>query len=267
MKKQFTQKFKVLFLFTTLMLISLTSCTPTPSIITDNKSIELKFGETFNIIATKHSADDFNIKWESQSPDIATVDENGVVTGIKQGTTSIEVFLSNNDTSLPEPKLKDSNILVTATVLDNPELTAKLEAERIEKEQAEVQRLEQEKIAKEQAEAQRLEQERIAKEQAEAQRLEQERIAKENANAQRVAQEKAAAVKASKPAPQKPSVSAPSNNTTTSGYVANLSTKKFHRSSCHEINKMNESNKGFYSSDQYQTIINKGFVGCKKCSP
>ena len=51
----------------------------------------------------------------------------------------------------------------------------------------------------------------------------------------------------------------------TYSYVLNSNTKKFHRATCGEINKMNESNKVF-SNDRDDTIQN-GYAPCKKCNP
>jgi uncharacterized protein YjdB len=41
--------------------------------------------------------DAVNIKWVSENPGIASVDEYGTVTGIKQGTTTITANIEGSD--------------------------------------------------------------------------------------------------------------------------------------------------------------------------
>lgn len=56
-----------------------------------------------------------------------------------------------------------------------------------------------------------------------------------------------------------------SSNKKAYSYIGNSATKKFHRSSCSEIKKMNDSNKVSISSRD--KAINNGYVPCKKCNP
>ena len=52
---------------------------------------------------------------------------------------------------------------------------------------------------------------------------------------------------------------------TTGNYIGNRGTGIFHKSTCHYVNKMSESNKiGF---ENRQQAIDKGYRPCKKCKP
>lgn len=50
-----------------------------------------------------------------------------------------------------------------------------------------------------------------------------------------------------------------------SGYVGNLNSYKFHRSSCDQVDKMSEKNKVFFTDRD--DAISQGFVGCQRCKP
>lgn len=51
----------------------------------------------------------------------------------------------------------------------------------------------------------------------------------------------------------------------TASYIGNKNTKKFHKSSCSSVGKMNESNKvGF---DSRSAAISAGYDPCKNCNP
>jgi len=68
------------------------------SISFDSTEITIGTNET-STLGIKHSPSDKvlpPITWTSQSPDIATVDSNGIVHGIKPGSTKITVTLKNN---------------------------------------------------------------------------------------------------------------------------------------------------------------------------
>lgn len=49
-------------------------------------------------------------------------------------------------------------------------------------------------------------------------------------------------------------------------YIANKNTKKFHRPNCEAVDMMNDENK-IYLTDDFQSIINKGYLSCAKCDP
>lgn len=57
-----------------------------------------------------------------------------------------------------------------------------------------------------------------------------------------------------------------STKNTTSSYVLNTNSKKFHIPSCSSVSKMNDSNKK-YVNESRDEIISKGYVPCKVCNP
>lgn len=60
----------------------------------DKDTLSLKTGESEQLIANilPENATNKAVTWESSDPDVATVDENGNVTGIKEGTSTITVI-------------------------------------------------------------------------------------------------------------------------------------------------------------------------------
>lgn len=70
-----------------------TVCIPVTSIELDNTELGLKVGKTTTLIATvkPDNATDKTIVWSSSDSEIATVDETGMVTAIKDGTAIITV--------------------------------------------------------------------------------------------------------------------------------------------------------------------------------
>jgi hypothetical protein len=64
--------------------------TPNPAIITTGAHSVIR-GQTLQITATTREAKDDGYTWESESPQIATVDENGWVTGVGAGETRVKV--------------------------------------------------------------------------------------------------------------------------------------------------------------------------------
>lgn len=59
----------------------------------------------------------------------------------------------------------------------------------------------------------------------------------------------------------------PQDNSTpsTSSYIGNANTKKFHYSYCSSVDRMNESNK--VSLSNRDTAVSRGYVPCKRCNP
>jgi DNA-entry nuclease len=55
-------------------------------------------------------------------------------------------------------------------------------------------------------------------------------------------------------------------NTSTSSYVANKNTKKFHSPSCGSVSDMKEKNKLYYDGTRDE-LINQGYDPCKRCNP
>ena len=151
-----------------------------------------------------------------------------------------------------------------------------LKFEDVEKKQAE----EAERIAAEQAEAERIaaeqaEAERVAAEQAEAARLAQEqaeaeRAAAEQAEAARIAQEQAQA-ETSAAQPQNPgnnfnAYDNPEQQQTTSSYVLNTNTMKFHYPTCRDVKKIAPHNYSTYDGTR-DGAIGQGYSPCGHCKP
>lgn len=61
-----------------------------PDLELNKESIDLKIGETFNLKVTNLHGD--KIRWVSEDDEVATVDKNGVVTGIGHGRTIIAAW-------------------------------------------------------------------------------------------------------------------------------------------------------------------------------
>lgn len=53
-------------------------------------SANLEKGSTLELVLTSEDREEFEVEWESADTDIATVDENGVVTAVKTGKTTVE---------------------------------------------------------------------------------------------------------------------------------------------------------------------------------
>ena len=64
---------------------------PVESVELDRTEMELGLGETYTLTATINPSDatDFSLTWESEDTDIATVDDNGIVAAVEEGTTII----------------------------------------------------------------------------------------------------------------------------------------------------------------------------------
>ena len=69
------------------------------------------------------------VAWTSSSPDVATVDENGIVEGIKAGEATITVASKENHEINDTCKIIVENIPVTSVTLNKSELTMKVEDE------------------------------------------------------------------------------------------------------------------------------------------
>jgi len=141
-----------------------------PEIKVEAKEVEVKYGETVEIKATGEHVEDYHLHYVSEDGEIATVDEKGVVTGVKEGATRIAVTLHKGSEHQEEENKEEVESAregmvetkVEVKVLDNPELRAKLEEEQRQKEEAE------RKAAEEKAEAERIAKEEAAKKQAQS---------------------------------------------------------------------------------------------------
>lgn len=160
----------------------------------------------------------------------------------------------------PTPAPKQSKAAVTEQDEEDTE------EQQAAKEKEEAERAAQEQAAAAQAEQQRLEQERIAQEQAAAAQAEQERIAREQAEQQRIAQEQAAAAQAN--AGQNPFniYNNPEQQQTTSNYVLNTNTKKFHYPHCNDVKRIAPHNYSEFNGTR-EDAINQGYSSCGHCNP
>lgn len=102
--------------------------------------VSLKTGETKQLISTVTvndvDATSSTIKWNSSNLDIATVDENGKITAVSDGTTKITATLSSaNGTDLQEPIVLEINItvqskaVISGVLTGNDPVTTKLNVE------------------------------------------------------------------------------------------------------------------------------------------
>lgn len=93
-------------LFTVVALLSLSGCTTTPtkvevdSIKLNETSKTLTVDDTFQLTATvsPEDATDKTVTWSSSKDDVASVSEEGMVTALKAGTTTITVTSKSNNT-------------------------------------------------------------------------------------------------------------------------------------------------------------------------
>ena len=104
---------------------------------------------------------------ENSSP---TADVDGTTNENGQQTRSIDEPMEIDGSSVETEELDKDTVILTETInvkiLDNPELTAKLEAERIEAERVQAEKAEAERVANEKAEAERVQAEKVAAEKA-----------------------------------------------------------------------------------------------------
>ena len=70
-----------------------------PTINVEQSNVSIKVGETIQLNATVQGASQ-TITWTSSDTSIATVDENGVVTAIKEGTATVEAEANGTKTSV-----------------------------------------------------------------------------------------------------------------------------------------------------------------------
>lgn len=59
----------------------------------NHTSADLEKGKTLALVLTSEDRDEFDVEWESGDTDIVTVDENGVVTAVKTGKTTVEAIV------------------------------------------------------------------------------------------------------------------------------------------------------------------------------
>ncbi len=56
------------------------------------------------------------------------------------------------------------------------------------------------------------------------------------------------------------------SNKTSTKYILNMNSYKFHYPSCYSVDQMSESNKGYYTGDR-DDLINQGYDPCGNCNP
>jgi len=201
------------------------------------------------------------VEWDANKYDIT--DSAEVMISPIPNTAKIET-LSLSENSIASLKYKDGKAIVSFKAIGsddlyfiaNKDINSNTKAITVIDKEAE-------RIAQEQA--QQEEAERIAAEQAEA-----ERIAQEQAEAERIAQEQAQAAQAAAQAQN----SANNFNTydnasqqqTTSSYVLNTNTMKFHSPGCRDVKKIAPQNYSTYDGTK-NDIINQGYSPCGHCKP
>ena len=89
---------------------------PTSITLNPSEPASVESGKTLQLTATvlPENADDKTVKWQSSDPTVATVDENGNVTGVAEGTATITVASNAN------PNVT-TQIQVTVTAPVNPQ--------------------------------------------------------------------------------------------------------------------------------------------------
>ena len=87
--------------------------------------VSVKKGETTNLIVTVKPSElsSSKLTWKSSDASIATVDANGVVTGIKPGKVTITVTSSNGKTATCEVTVTEDTVLVEEIILTPEEDT------------------------------------------------------------------------------------------------------------------------------------------------
>ena len=98
---------------------------PVVGVSLDKTELELIEGETAELVAivTPKDADNKNVTWSSSDESIATVDQNGKVTAVKEGVAIITVTTEDGDkTATCKVTVKKKVISVTDVILDETEL-------------------------------------------------------------------------------------------------------------------------------------------------
>ena len=95
--------------------IAVTGVTLSPS---GTKTVALNETVTFTAIVAPSTATNKNVTWESSDPSVATINENGEVTLLKAGTTTITVTTEDGSFS-DQCELTVTNILASQIVISN----------------------------------------------------------------------------------------------------------------------------------------------------
>ena len=122
---------QIIYLIATLtLLLGVASCqTDCPDVSPTNisiepKSITMHVGDTQALQVSYEPKDvTFPISYESQSPEIATVTEQGVVQAVKEGQTSIIVHIGDKQASCPVSVVAKEAPVETILTITTPEIT------------------------------------------------------------------------------------------------------------------------------------------------
>ncbi len=92
-------------------------------------SATVKIGSTAQITASvlPDNATDKSVTWTSSDPSVATVDSNGVITGLKEGTTTITITSSNGKKATCVVTVSPNVIPVDSITLDHSSTTIKVD--------------------------------------------------------------------------------------------------------------------------------------------
>ena len=93
-----------------------------------SKSVSVKVGEKLTLIAIvdPSSLSDFALTWSSSDSSIVSVDENGVITGLKEGTAAVTVTSSNGKSATCVVKVTKNAVDVKNIKLSTNKLTMKV---------------------------------------------------------------------------------------------------------------------------------------------
>ncbi len=114
------------------------SATLATGISLDKTSLDMKTGDTSNLKATvaPDNATNKTVKWTSSDPSIATVDANGKITAVKEGSVTITATAKDgsNKTATCTVNVKnpaDGNALLTVTMTDGQQRTYDIKMSQI----------------------------------------------------------------------------------------------------------------------------------------
>ncbi len=103
---------------------SVSVTTPVTSLVLDRTTISLEEGQTTTLSATVYpnDADDKTVTWSSSSTSIATVDNNGIVTAVREGSATITAR-AGNKTATCNVSVQKKVIPVTSVTLNKTTLS------------------------------------------------------------------------------------------------------------------------------------------------
>lgn len=159
-------------------------------------------------------------------------------------------------------EITDKQASVASSGKQNKKDTGKKKSKKEKQEQAAKKQKKQKRLEQEQAK--REEQERFAREQAEQQRIAQEQAAAQ-AEQQRIAQEQAEA-QANAGLNAFNTYNNPEQQQTSSNYVLNNNTMKFHYPSCRDVPKIAPENYATFDGTR-DDALNRGYSPCGHCNP